>query len=122
MADFTSYKFQQLFMNGTIPVGCSIESFVVTTENYENLYDSIEKIIKFFNENGRWTVIGWSRRGEISDLSPENSSASTSEKVEASEVTHHFVRVFPTFLNSLSTRNLDDYKKEQYDVSSLTEA
>ena len=44
-------------------------------------------------------------------MSPENSGNSSTEKVEASEVTHHFVRVFPTYLEELSPEKLNEYKK-----------
>ena len=96
ISDFTSYKFQQIFMNGQIPIGAAVESFCVTSLVYNDLYDSICDVIDFINTRGGWTIVGWSIRGEINDVSPESTTGSATEKVEAPSVSHHIVHIFPT--------------------------
>ena len=91
ISDFTSCKFQQIFLNGQIPIGVAVESFCVPSLVYENVYDSVCDIIDFIGINGGWMIISWLKRGEINDVSPESSS---NEKVEAPSVSHHTVRIF----------------------------
>ena len=113
ISDFTSYKFQQIFMNGRIPIGAAVESFCVTSLVYENLYDNICEVIDFINTRGGWTIVGWSKRGEINDVSPESTTGSATEKVEAPSVSHHIVRIFPT------NRNINIADNMLFNVSSL---
>ena len=50
----------------------------------------VKKMSNFINENGGWTMVGWFRKGEISDASNE------AEKVENLIVTVHISLLVPT--------------------------
>ena len=112
ITDFSSVKFQEIFISGAIPVSCGVETFGVTTENYNELFDCVEEIIDFVNDNGGWTLLGWSKRGHINDDSAESSDR---EKIESAEVTHHVVRIYPTKNHSLE----GEYEKARYNLNFL---
>ena len=109
--DFTSVQFQNLFLDGNLPIACSEEVFGVTTLHYENLYDKFLKIIELVNNGGGWTLYGWSKRGQINDVSSEDDKNS-SKKVESAEVTHHVVKIFPT-------SKIADLNSHRFDTSVL---
>jgi len=98
-------------LDGNLPIACSEEVFGVTTLHYENLYDKFLEIIELVNAGGGWTLYGWSKRGQINDLSNEDDKNS-SKKVESAEVTHHVVKIFPTEKNI-------DFSSNRYDTSVL---
>ena len=70
--DFTSVQFQNLFLDGNLPITCLEEVFGVTTLHYENLYDKFLEILELVNTVGGWTLYGWPKRGQINDLSNED--------------------------------------------------
>ena len=83
----------------------------MTTTHYENLYDTFMEIFDMVNGNGGWTLYGWSKRGQINDLSNEDDKNSA-KKVESAEVTHHVVKIFPTDKNV-------DFSSKRFDTSVL---
>ena len=91
--DFTSVQFQDIFLKGKLPLSCGEETFIVTTIEYENLFDAFISIIDRVNSLGGWTVIGWSKRGHINDYCSEHSAAG---KIDSAEVTHHVVKIYPS--------------------------
>ena len=48
--------------------------------------------MKYINENGGFTVIGWYKCGEINDISNEESQ----NEVESSDIGYHIVSIVPT--------------------------
>ena len=48
--------------------------------------------MKYINENGGFTVIGWYKRREINDISNEESQ----NEVESSDIGYHIVSNVPT--------------------------
>ena len=111
ICDFTSVQFQNLFLDGNLPIACSEEVFGVTTTHYENLFDTFVEILDTVNGNGGWTLYGWSKRGQINDLSNEDDK-DFAKKVESAEVTHHVVKIFPTDKSV-------DFSSERFDTSVL---
>jgi hypothetical protein len=81
--------------------------------SFEILLDSIIETIDVINDNGGWTVIGWSKRGEINDVAFKQSD--TTEKVTSSDINHHITSLVPA--NDLSINEL--YLKSIWDVSML---
>ena len=84
-------------------------------KSFETLLDSILETIEVINNNGGWTVIGWSKRGEINDVAFKQSD--TAEKVTSSEINHHITSIVPA--NDLSINEL--YLKSLWDVSMLND-
>jgi hypothetical protein len=80
---------------------------------FETLLDSMIETIDVINDIGGWTVIGWSKRGEINDIAFKQSD--TSEMVTSSEINHHITSLVPA--NDLSINEL--YLKSLWDVSML---
>jgi hypothetical protein len=81
--------------------------------DFETLLDIILATIDVINDNGGWTVIGWSKRGEINDVAFKQSE--TAEKVTSSDINHHITSLVPS--NDLSINEL--YLKSLWDVSKL---
>ena len=66
MKDFSSIKYNALFMDGDFPFKCKQHMFQMSTV-FVNLTESMENCFELINSNGGFTVVGWYRRGEISD-------------------------------------------------------
>ena len=84
-------------------------------EAFETLLDSIIETIDVINDNGGWSVFGWSKRGEINDIAFKQ--ADTTEKVTSSEINHHITSIVPA--NDLSINEL--YLKSLWDVTMLND-
>ena len=69
--------------------------------------------MKLINDNGGFTVIGWYKRGEINDISTDESQ----NEVESSEVGHHIVSVYPSRPNVVNSQAL---KNENFDFASFS--
>ena len=105
MKDFSSIKFNSLFMDGDFPFKCKEHMFKMTTA-YVELTECMEKCIEYVNSNGGFTVVGWYRRGEISDqtmveVSTLNDTGKPYDvpkigKNDASDITYHIVSIKPT--------------------------
>ena len=77
------------------------------------------------NRNGGWTVIGWYKRGVITDKSllevPLSNAVST--QVAAGQINYHIVQMIPTNASFLvrGSELYKDLQREKYDVGNLTE-
>jgi len=100
ISDYTSVQFQEIFLNGKLPLGCGEETFGVTTSHYENLFETFSDIFTHVNNLGGWTILGWSKRGHINDFCSEHS---TTGKVDSAEVTHHVVNIYPSDSSAVLT-------------------
>ena len=58
-------------------------------DNLETLMNSVEAIVRYVNGKGRWLVTGWSKRGEVIDVTLVESIADGSKKVASSEIMRH---------------------------------
>lgn len=79
------------------------------TDAYFKLEKCIQAIIEFINLNGGFTVIGWYKRGEINDVSNEDSQ----NEVESSEVGYHIVHIQPTVRAVI---DLEEFKNLQFEM------
>ena len=99
---------------------------------YDDIIDSFEDIFELINEDGGWSITGWSKRGLISDAAVLNSNNSgisvtnakdqgDSNKVLPEEVTSHIVQIFPTrrqYLNPSSDEG-KEIERMHFDLNSL---
>ena len=76
----------------------------LATEEFHELMKCIQNFIKFVNENGRFTVIGWYKRGTINDRTLINSTADINsnfnsneqEQVDVGVVNYNIIELLPT--------------------------
>lgn len=127
MPEFTSLKFNKLFMVGDFPFASKLAKFQMT-EAFFDLTVSMDKCIDLINANGGFTVIGWYRRGEISDQSmvQVNDVETTGvgqkrqvDKYDNSDISYHFVHMKPTnssFMD-ISHKLYTDLLSMKYNVS-----
>ena len=89
---FSSTKFQRLYMNGTLQGNCKEQTFD-GTDVVMDLKASIKDVVKFINENGGFTILGWYRRGIITD----KLMAGITEETYTTEgdITFHIVSISP---------------------------
>ena len=93
--DFSSMKFSLLYLTEYFPQSTRRISYD-NTDNEADLYDSIDSILKYYNEHEGFTVTGWYKRGEVDDVVTDKT-----EKVSNSDVAYHVTSVYPTgYLNS----------------------
>ena len=105
--NFSSVQFSLLYQTS---VFCSQirQSALELTDAYFEVEDCIENVLDLINENGGFTVIGWYKRGNISDRTilhqknyNENSKSnsndqSTTEQIDNSTITYHPCVIKPT--------------------------
>ena len=74
---------------------------------YDEIIDSIEEILETTNDDGSWSITGWSKHRLINDAALLNASnsgisgnisrdQSDSNKVLSKEVTTHIIQIQPT--------------------------
>jgi len=112
MDDFSSLNFCNLYLK--TPFSWNIRANLLDfTHAYYKLQECIENTIDYINSNGGFTVIGWYKRGEINDISNDDSQ----NEVESSEIGHHIVSIYPTNRDIVK---LDEFKTKQFDISGIS--
>ena len=110
MDDFSSLKFSNLYMKS--PFSSTVRFNVLDfTPAYFRLQECIDNVIKWINDDGGFTVIGWYKRGEINDVSNDDSQ----NQVESSEIVYHIVSIYPTKLDILKRIELQRMKFDMAD-------
>ena len=74
------------------------------------MQNCIDDVIDYINDNGGFTVSGWYKRGEINDISNEESQ----NQVESSDIGYHVVSIYPTN-NLIISRN--EFKSKKFDIN-----
>lgn len=90
VSQFSSHRFSNLFLTEPFPDALTWRAFD-HNDNLAELINSIESIVEMVNGNGGWIVTGWSKRGEISDMTL--SDKENNKKISASEVKHHVTSI-----------------------------
>ena len=88
--DFSSMKFDRMFMTNAMPSSMTKRDLDMT-QAYFDFVEAIDSLMGAYNENGGFTVVGWYKRGEIND----KSSAEDGNVVQNSEVVYHVVQIIP---------------------------
>ena len=76
-------------------------------EHFTTVRAEVKKMVDYVNEKCGWTVVGWFRKGEVSDASNE------AEKIDNSTVTVHISLLVPTDAEVTST---DEFKALQIET------
>ena len=108
--DFTSHRFSQFFLKSPFQSTTSFNEWD-HTDKYIKLVQSVTALLNFVNVNGQWTVIGWSKRGEIND----QSVLGEDQKVQSTDVKHHITTIFPLKLYSENEANTFPATLKQYE-------
>ena len=129
MKEFSSQKFSNLYLNGPIPGSCKLYHLQISHAFYA-MCDSMKSCINLINQNGGFTVVGWYKRGVISDKSlisqdkntiGYNSTTEADAQIDSGEICYHIVQIIPSdrdFLDPTTTlgSELSDLK---FDVSTI---
>ena len=106
MLEFSSLKFSKLYLNGDIPGSCKLYMLQLTDSSMQ-LIESIDDCIELINSHGGFTIVGWYKRGQITDKSMITAVAlnSTSNQnynnnqetvhVDSGDISHHIVQIIP---------------------------
>ena len=101
--DYTSHKFTQHFIKTPTTTYNEWDS----TDDFFDLVERIEATIEYVNRNGEWTVMGWSKRGEIND---QNFTDET-QKVQSADVNYHVTTIFLYNMNNANVeRGIEQIK------------
>ena len=132
MEKFSSQQFFRFLTKGFLSIDIRSSQLQNGNDAYDDIIESVENIFELINEDGGWTITGWSKRGLINDaaLISSNSSGSSgnaskenqnSSKVLSEEVTTHIVQIEPTKREYLDMRSLrgEDIQNKRFDISSL---
>ena len=132
MSQFSSLKFDQLFLSKEIPGVCKLRNLQLTRA-FLKISKCIKLCTKYINDNGGFTIFGWYKRGEITDKSlmeanavvglPTSSNANEEGKVQSGEISHHFVHITPTnpMFNDPTSEQAKALVKLKYDVTKIEE-
>ena len=127
MDAFSSTQFSKLYLSENLPPSILLQQLQMTTEMFE-IEDKMQNVINFIhNQIGKFTVIGWYKRGVISDrsmLSDSNTNNTSSygnnniltNQVDNGDLSFHITQIFPTDSTVLRRQYLEDLK---YDISQL---
>ena len=123
-SNFSSTKFSSFYLSQRLP-GSTPVSTLRATKDFWDIEDCILNVLDLINSNGGWTVVGWYKRGVITDKSllevPLSNVVST--QVAAGQINYHIVQMIPTNRSFLvcGTALYQDLQREKYNVSNLTE-
>ena len=95
-SNFSSTKFSSFYLSRRLP-GSRPVSTLRATQDFWDIEDCISNVLDLINSNGGWTVIGWYKRGVITDKSllevPLLNEVST--QVAAGQISYHIVQMMP---------------------------
>ena len=130
MNEFSSLKFSQLYLSGDFAGSCKLYMLQLN-DRAVKLYEAVDECIDFINDNGGFTVIGWYKRGQITDKSltsakPSNNTLNHNSNdeeihVDAGDISYHIVSVYPTNRDFLdpSKSLFDRLKRKKFDVMAI---
>ena len=113
--DFSSHRFTQYFLQVPFPSTTCYNAWDHTPK-YMDLVARINRILTLVNQSGKWSVIGWCKRGEIND---QNFSEEV-QKVTSADVKHHVTSIFPyntdgdVLKNSINQLKYDNTELDLY--------
>ena len=85
---FKSHQFSYLFLNQPFLDWCVFDNNL----NLDNSIDSNFSIVDYVNDNGGWLIAGWSKHGEINDITISN-TGNANKKVAALKIKHHITTI-----------------------------
>ena len=95
MENFSSTKFNMLFMDKPILPNMTLASLEQTTTT-EKLEEAIQDSIAMINDNRGFEVLLWYLRGEINDCSLMGLNAQEDEsRVDSGKISYHIVDIKP---------------------------
>ena len=112
MEDFSSLKFQDIYMKSPLSASVKINKLDIVTTTYEKLVISIDNVMEYVNNHGGFTVVGWYRRGEIKDISSEE----IVHHVDSSEVGYKIISLYPTRMNLI---NMTEWNSLKFDFNQI---
>ena len=87
---FSSLQFMNLFLDGRLPNALELKDLQGFQKTFD-FFSQVKACVKSINENDGFTVFGWYKRGEVTDLGSNEDS-----NIEASSIVHHVVHIIPT--------------------------
>ena len=133
MGLFSSLKFQELYMKGSIPGSTKLHQLHIS-KTWFDILESIGKCIEFINDHGGFVTFGWYKRGVINDKSlitaDNNYHGNKNDEetqVDAGEISYHIVHMTPTNPDILDIttelgKELEEMKYDATKVSDETES
>ena len=110
---FSSNRFSNWYLTGAFPSSIRADTLQMT-EEYWNMGHCIERAVRYINQNGGWTVIGWYKRGMITDQSmitdDIQKNKNSENQVESGIITYHVCYLRPTNPSFFDHRSRD-YKE-----------
>lgn len=107
MDQFSSLQFSKLYLKHYFSATVN-HNHLDNTEEYYALETCIDQVVEFVNRNGGFTIVGWYKRGEINDMSTEDSE----NHVDSGVIGYHAVSIYPTASLCRNPENLSHLKFE----------
>ena len=124
---FSSQRFFSFLTKGFLSIDVRSSQLQNGNDVYDDIIDSVEDIFNLINNDGGWTIIGWSKRGLINDAALINSNTTgsstsngskdnqASNKVLSEDVRFHAIQILPpkrAYLDptSVNARNIENMR------------
>ena len=107
MKNFSSLKFMRLFLTDVLPPSVTFIA-LYQTDAYLEIEDCIDTIMAYYNARGGFNVLGWCKKGEITDFSNEEG-----EVVASDTINYRVVQITPNNEDEAAVREL------KYDVANI---
>lgn len=111
MKDFSSLQFSKMYMKTPFSSTTRFNNLDFTPA-YFSLQKAADDVVEYINDNGGFTVIGWYKRGEINDVSNEESQ----NDVESSDIGYHIVHMY---LTNREVAKRTDLEAMKFDISGI---
>ena len=94
---FSSAAFSRIYLKGSFPQNSNAGMFE-HNEQYSNLKNAARQNVNIINENGGWTIVGWYKRGMMTDraLIGNVDQISADDAQVDGDVNYHIVNIIPT--------------------------
>ena len=114
--DFSSQFFLETFIfKSKFPLGTR-ESTLSQWEMDEAIMDGVDNVFHSVNQEGGWTIIGWTKMGLVKDeAAPEGpkgafNGQNEEAKIEAGTLNYHITSLLPSTPQAINTVEMDSFR------------
>jgi hypothetical protein len=94
ITNFSSSKFNHLYLTGPIPATVSSQSF--NNDTISEVEDSMEQCLDYINLNGGFMIVLWYQRGSMNDTTLIGQRSVEDRQTDAGTINYHIVKIIPS--------------------------
>jgi hypothetical protein len=110
--NFCSLQFMRLFLSADLPHSTQ-RNMLDANSKLDRIYDAMEDVFEYINNNGGFTIIGWYKLGDKVDASSNNDS---NNREVTGKINYHVTNIFPT---ETDVNGCNNHERLKFDVNTL---